>query len=212
MIEMIRAHTGEIDDIEKAASELVAQIEAEKRLRKHSVGLISCFADFVGSGLIEELAEKLPFEILGTTTLASQNQDVRGETLLILSVLTSDELEFVTGLTGPLAGEDPEPFRLAYEKAVGNRREKPALMIAFAPLLMNVSGDFFVETWGDITGNVPVFGSIAVDHNMDYHESQTILNGRAFRDRFVFALVYGDIKPSFVVGGIPENKVFREKG
>jgi hypothetical protein len=47
---------------------------------------------------------------------------------------------------------------------------------------------------------------------MDYHESQTILNGQAFRDRFVFVLVYGDSKPSFVVGGIPENKVFREKG
>jgi hypothetical protein len=212
MIEMITAHTEEIDDIEAAAEELVARIEPEKRLRKHSIGLVSCFADFISSGLIKELAEKLPFEIVGTTTLASQDRDAQGQTLLILSVLTSDELEFVTGLTGPIAGEDPELFRLAYEKAAGNREEKPALMLSFAPLLMNVSGDFFAEAWGDITGNVPVFGTVAVDHNADYHESRTILNGETFRDRFVFALVYGNIKPSFIIGGISENKVFREKG
>jgi hypothetical protein len=212
MVEMITVHTEEIDDIETAAAELVAQIEAGKGLRKHSIGLISCFADFVSSGLIKELAEKLPFEIVGTTTLASEDRDSQGETLLILSILTSDELEFATGLTGPIAGEDPEPLRQAYEKAAGNRGGKPALMISFAPLLMNVSGDFFAEAWGDITGNVPVFGTLAVDHNADYHESQTILNGQAFRDRFVFVLVYGNIKPFFIVGGISENKVFREKG
>jgi hypothetical protein len=212
MIDMITAHTGEIDDIEAAVADLLAQIEAGKGLRKNSIGLISCFADFISSGLVKELAEKLPFEILGTTTLASENREAQGETLLILSVLTSDEIEFVTGLTGPITGEDPELLRAAYEKAAGNRGERPALMLAFAPLLMNVSGDFFAEAWGDITGNVPVFGTLAVDHNPDYHESQTILNGETFRDRLAFALVYGDIKPSFIVGGIPENKVFREKG
>jgi hypothetical protein len=212
MIEMITAHTGEIDDTGAAAAELIAQIEAGKGLRKYSVGLISCFADFINSGLIKELAEKLPFEIAGTTTLASEDREIQGETLLILSVLTSDELEFVTGLTGPITREDPEPLRLAYEKAAGNRREKPALMLGFGPLLMNVSGDFFAEAWGDITGNVPVFGTLAVDHNPDYHESQTILNGQTFQDRFAFVLVYGNIKPSFIIGGISENRVFRERG
>jgi hypothetical protein len=206
------AHTKEIDDIEAAAAELLAGIRAGKPLQKHSIGLISCFADFISSGLIKELAGKLPFEIAGTTTLACADRDTMGETLLILTVLTSDELEFATGLTGIITGEDPELLRQAYEKAVGKRREKPALMFAFAPLLMNVSGDFFAEAWSDITGNVPVFGTLAVDHNTDYHESHTILNGEAFRDRFVFVLVYGNIKPSFIIGGISENKVFREKG
>ncbi|MDR0998735.1 MAG: FIST C-terminal domain-containing protein [Treponema sp.] len=212
MIEMITIHTEEIDDTEAAVAELAARIKAEKRLRKYSIGLLSCFADFISSGLIKELAEKLPFEILGTTTLAGADKEIQGETLLILSVLTSDDVEFVTGLTGPISGEDPAPLRLAYEKAAGDRREKPALMLAFAPLLMNVSGDFFAEAWGNITGNVPVFGTVAVDHNTDYHESRTILNGETFRDRFAFALLYGNVKPSFIVGGISENKVFREKG
>ncbi|MDR3174093.1 MAG: FIST C-terminal domain-containing protein [Treponema sp.] len=209
---MITARTGEIDDIGAAMADLLVQIDAGGPLRKHSVGLISCFADFISSGLVKELAEKLPFEIVGTTTLASEDVGGMGETLLVLTVLTSDELEFVTGLTGVITGEDPELLRPAYKKASENRQEKPALMLGFVPLLMNVSGDFFAEAWSDITGNVPIFGTVAVDHNSDYHESQTILNGETFRDRFVFVLVYGNIKPSFIIGGISENKVFREKG
>jgi hypothetical protein len=144
--------------------------------------------------------------------MAGADKDTLGETLLILTVLTSDEIEFVTGLTGAITEEDPELLRLAYEKAAGGRQEKPAMMLCFAPLLTNISSDFFAEAWNGITGPMPVFGTLAVDHNADYHESQTILNGQAFRDRFVFVLVYGSIKPSFIVGGISENKAFREKG
>jgi hypothetical protein len=212
MINMITVHTGEIDDIDAAMAELFAQLKVKGPLLRHSIGLINCFADFISSGMVEALAEKLPFEIAGTTTLAGADMDTLGETQLILTVLTSDDLEFVTGLTGPITGEDPEQLRPAYEKATENREEKPALMFGFAPLLMNVSGDFFAEAWSGITGNVPVFGTLAVDHNADYHEARTILNGESFRDRFVFVLVYGAIKPSFIIGGISENKVFREKG
>jgi hypothetical protein len=131
---------------------------------------------------------------------------------LILTVLTSDDVEFSTGITAPIPEEDPELLKQAYEKAAGGKTAKPALMLSFAPLLMNVSGDFFVDAFSEISGNVPNFGTLAVDHNSDYHEAQTILNGKAFRDRYVFVLVYGDIHPRFFVGGIAEEKAFRDKG
>jgi hypothetical protein len=85
-------------------------------------------------------------------------------------------------------------------------------MISFAPLLNNVSADFFAEAWSSVTGNVPNFGTLAVDHNQDYHESQTILGAEAFRDRCVFVLCYGNLEPRFFLGGISEEKAFREKG
>jgi hypothetical protein len=85
-------------------------------------------------------------------------------------------------------------------------------MVSFAPLLLNVSGDFFVEAWDRITGGVPNFGTLAVDHNQDYHESQTILGGKAFRDCYVFILCYGNLKPEFLIGGLANEKAFKEKG
>jgi hypothetical protein len=211
MIKTFKAFTREIDDTGKAADEILSGLDPERNLLKNSVGLVSCFADFVGAGLISVLAAKLPFPIAGMTTIASSADGVSGESVLILTVLTSDDVEFVTGLTVPITDENDEPFREAWRQATKGRSGKPSLMLSFAPLLLNVSADFFAEAWSNITGNVPNFGSLAVDHNLDYHEAQTILNGKAYRDQYVFVLCYGSVKPEFFVAGISEEKAFREK-
>jgi hypothetical protein len=211
MIKIAQAHTFNIDDVDAAVEEILRQLEGQPLL-KNSTGLVACFSDFLDSGVVSALAEKLPFPLAGATTLSASANGVSGDTILILTVLTSDDVEFVTGMTGAIDREDEGPLREAWEKTGGKRQDKAGLMIAFAPLLFNVSGDFFAESWSGITGNVPVFGTLAVDHNHDYHESRTIYGGEGFRDRFVFVLCYGRIEPEFFMGGIFQEKVFREKG
>jgi hypothetical protein len=211
MIRTITAQTDEADDVDSAVSGILTQLEAA-RLGKNSVGIVSCFADFVSSGVVSALAGKLPFPIAGITTLAASANGVRGEIILILTILTGDDVEFETGVTGPITGEDDAPLKAAWDKIAVRRPEKPALMLSFAPLLHNVSADFFVESWSAITGNVPNFGTLAVDHNPDYHEAQTLLGAEAFRDRYVFIFCYGKLEPRFFIGGISEEKAFREKG
>jgi hypothetical protein len=211
MIRTLRALTVEIDDTKAALDDITSQLDLD-HLGKHSVGIITCFPDFISSGVIAALAEKLPFPLAGATTLAGSTNGTMGEMLLILTVLTSDDVEFVTGLTGPITGEDETPLRQAWEQAAAGRAEKPALMLSFAPLLLNVSGDFFAEAWSSITDNVPNFGTLAVDNNPDYHESQTIYGGQSYRDCYVFILCYGKVDPLFFIGGISESKAFRDKG
>ncbi|MDR1655023.1 MAG: FIST C-terminal domain-containing protein [Treponema sp.] len=211
MIKIVQAHTFEIDDVDAAVDEILHQLTGQPLL-KNSVGLVACFSDFLGSGVVSALAEKLPFPLAGATTLAASANGISGDTILTLTVLTSDDVEFVAGMTGAINGEDEAPLREAWEKTGGKRQDKAALMIGFAPLLFNVSGDFFVESWSGITGNVPIFGTLAVDHNDDYHEAQAIYGGEGFRDRFIFVLCYGKLEPRFFFGGIFQEKVFREKG
>jgi hypothetical protein len=211
MVKSIYLKTTEADDVDVAVAEITGQLAGEKLLR-HSVGIVTCFADFVSSGVVAALAEKLSFPIAGTTTLAAATNGFQGEIVLILTVFTSDDVEFIAGVTGAITEEDEVPLRAAWEKAVAGKAEKPGLMLSFAPLLLNVAGDFYADAWSRITGNVPNFGSLAVDHNHDYHESQTILGKEAFRDRFVFVLFYGNVEPEFFVGGLSEEKAFREKG
>jgi hypothetical protein len=211
MIKTIILQTAEADDPEAAVSDIFTQLN-KNQLQKNSIGLVSCFADFIGSGVVSALAEKLPFPIAGATTLAAAATGIQGEVLLIITVLTSDDVEFAAGITDPISGEDDTPLKLAWDRIIAKRADKPSLMLSFGPLLMNVSADFFVEAWSAITGNVPNFGTLAVDHNPDYHESQTILNGEASKDRYVFVLCYGSLDPLFFVAGIPEEKAFREKG
>jgi hypothetical protein len=208
----IYAHTSEIDVPETAVAEIIAQLDLEHQALKNSIGLLSCYAEFIGSGVVAALAGALPFPIVGTTTIAAATGHGQGEMSLFLTVLTADDVEFVAGVTGPCSGEDEAPFRAAWAETGAKRSDKPALMLSFAPLLMNVAADFYAEVWTSIAGNIPNFGTLAVDHNQDYHESQTIFGGETWRDRYVFVFCYGKLEPKFFIGGISEDKAFREKG
>jgi hypothetical protein len=207
------AYTREIDDAETAVSEIREQMEAGGGLLRNTVGFLTCYSDFLESGTVREICGALPFEVIGSTTLSSATEGSSGELLLTLMVLTSDDVSFSVGLTGPILSEDPTPLREAYESALAaGGAEKPALMITFAPLLMNVGGDFYVNSFTEISGGTPNFGMMAVDHNSDYHETRVIRNGEAWADRCAFVLLFGEVRPRFFMASISPEKIFREKG
>lgn len=212
MIKTITAYTAEVDDVEAAVEEIQGQL-GEGALLKNSVGIISCYADFVESGVVAALARELPFEIVGATTLASTVRGTEEEILLSLMVLTSEDVRFAAGLSGPITdaehlGDLEGAYRLAADKLSG----KPALILSYAPLLMNVGGDEFVRAMDAASGGVPNFGTLAVDHNEDYHEAYVIAGAEAYRDRYAFILIDGDVRPRFFVASISNEKVFAEKG
>jgi hypothetical protein len=211
MLKLICLKTTEVDDVDAAVAEITGQLEKEL-LKRHSVGIVTCFADFITSGVIAALAEALPFPIVGTTTLAAAANGFQGDIVLILTVFTSDDVEFITGVTNAVTTEDETILKAAWDQAVAGKPEKPGLILSFAPLIQNVSSDFYVEAWSHITGNIPNFGTLAVDHNKDYHEAQIILGNKAFKDRYAFVLFYGKVEPEFFIGGLSEEKAFREKG
>ncbi|MDR3200064.1 MAG: FIST C-terminal domain-containing protein [Spirochaetales bacterium] len=213
MIKTLTSWTGEIDDVDAAVAELLGKLELEKKpLLKNSLGIVSCYSEYIESGVLAALAEKLTFPLAGTTTLACAVPGMAGGTHFALTVLSSDDVEFELAASGPIFSAEEAPLRAAYEEAAAKHKGAPACMISFAPLLMNASGDFFVRAFDAITGGVPNFGTLAVDHTSDYHESRTIMGGEAFPDRYVFILLYGEAHPSFFVAGISEEKAFREKG
>jgi hypothetical protein len=213
MIKTYTAYTAEIDDVETAVVEIKEQLEDCSGLLKNSIGILTCYTEFIDSGVVEELCRALPFDIVGSTTLGNAVPGSDGKMLLTLVVLSSADVKFSTGLSGPVTtDEDDSPLRKGYEPAASALGEKPALMISFAPLLANVGGDFFVESFDRITGGVPNFGMLAVDDNSDYHLARTIYNGEAYSDRYVFALAGGSVKPTFLMASISPDKTFAQKG
>jgi hypothetical protein len=211
MIKAFTAFTAEIDDTEAAVGEIMDQLDQCGGLLKNSVGLLACYSEFIDSDVIKELCEALPFEVIGTTTLCNAVQGATGRMLLTMIVLSSDDAEFSVGLTDTLTTADETPLREAYEKAASKLASKPALMVSFAPLLVNASGDFYADAFTKISGGVPNFGMLAVDHNTDYHDSQVICAGEAYRDRYAFLLVSG-VTPRFFIASISSEKIFMDKG
>ena len=209
MIKACSAYTDELDDTLAAVSSIKSQIG---QLKKNTVGIISCYADFVDTGAYKAICDALPFETIGTTTIANMENGSSENILLTLLVLTSDDVSFSVGLTAGLPGEDEAPLASAYKTAAAKLPAKPAMMLSFAPLLMNVSGDFYANAFDKISGGVPNFGTLAVDHYEDYSHAQVLAGGEAYSDRYAFILISGDISPKFFIAGISPEKFFQEKG
>jgi hypothetical protein len=212
MIRALTAHTAEIDDVEAAVAEIVDQLDLKDRLLKNSVGLLSCYAEFIDAGIVKALCSALPFEVVGTTTLATAARGSSEAILLSLMILTSDDVSFSTGLSAPILSEDGAILREAYEDAAARLAGKPALILSYAPLLLNVGGDFFVRALDEASGGVPNFGCIAIDHTENYAESRVLRNGEPYTDRYAFVLLSGDISPRFFMATISSETIFKDKG
>ncbi|ULQ59834.1 hypothetical protein K7I13_00275 [Brucepastera parasyntrophica] len=206
MIKTLTACTNEIDDVDLAVSEILDQLDLKNNQCKNSVGILTCYSEFIDTGVVKALCEKLPFDVAGTTTIGNAGSSVFGQMMLCVSVLTSDDVSFSTVVSDSIVNEQMEPLSRAYAEAASAADKKPAMLITFAPLVRHVAGDHIVSVLNSISGNVPNFGTVALDHNIDYHDAQTIYNGEAFKDRLVLILVFGDINPRFLLLPFPKRK------
>lgn len=214
MIKTYTAYTSEVDDIDAAIEELKAQldIEGEGKLLANSVAVISCYADFVESGVYSAVCDMFDFDVAGTTTISNAVKGSDDYILLTLMILTSDDVSFSAGITDPITEENDELIRTAYEAAAEKLDVKPSLILSYAPLLMNIGGDYFVDAFDAASGGVPNFGTITVDHNDKYQEAVVLYNGQAYSDRYAFILLGGNVTPHYYVASISSGKVFQEKG
>lgn len=211
MIITLTACTFEIDEVDLAVSEIKEQLDIDANLKKNSIGLLTCYAEFIDSGVVQALSEALPFDIVGCTTLGNATNGAHGHMMLALTVLTSDDISFSAGMTDSLDAEQEKPMREAYERAAAKLPEKPTMILTYMALLYHVGGDYTIELLDKISGGVPCFGTVAVDHTQDYHVTQTLYNGKASRDAMAFVLVSGDVDPLFFLTSISEEKIVKQK-
>jgi hypothetical protein len=212
MIKTLTAYTLEIDDCDKAVSEILSQLELDKNLLKNSVGIVSCYSEFIESGVVKALREKLPFDIIGSTTIGNSITGVNGRLMLSIAVITGDDISFSCAYSEPLTPDNfKENIAAAYENALSRLGQKPVMIFACSPLFFNIAGDEVIQAIDDMSGGVPVFGTLAVDHTHDYHTANTLFNESASLDRLAMILVAGDIHPSFSVTSVPEHKIVKQK-
>ncbi|SBV95755.1 conserved hypothetical protein [uncultured delta proteobacterium] len=211
MITSLVAHTFEIDDIDAAVSDVLMQLDLANALRKHSVGIITCHCECMYSGLVKALSAKLPFDVVGISSLASATKEKSGMDMLTVCVLTSDEVSFTTALTDPLGKEQKGPIARAYA-AAAKPLERPSLALAYGPLLEHISGNTFVNEITEASDGVPLFGTLACDHTPAFEEASVIYNGEYYRDRLALVLVYGPVTPKFFCIAISPQNMQNQKG
>jgi hypothetical protein len=207
MIKTLVAYTGEIDDTQAAVAEIAEQLNLSDNRLKNAVGIVACHYEFVLSGVVKAVCAALPFEVMGTITSAQAVREESGTLLLTLMVLTSDDVRIVTKITPSLLEEPGKKIAEAYREATDAETEKPALILPYAPFMVQNSGDEYVNVLTEASGGAPCFGTLAVDDTADFSNCFLLSNGDAFRDRMGMILLYGELSPRFFIATISQGKI-----
>jgi hypothetical protein len=206
---MLTAYTREIDDIKRAAAEILEQLQLDERLLRCSVGLLAFHPDFLETGAVKAVSAALPFDSIGGTTSNLAVPGDLGDLILTVTVLTSDDVEFRAGAV--LLDDDPgASIRESYARLVPHAGEKPALLLTVAPVIGNVGGDDVIEALNAASGGVPVFGSLATAPNPYLHGTATCMNGAHQENLFTLIAVFGDVNPQFYHTSIPDDRVIQQ--
>ncbi|MDR0852836.1 MAG: FIST C-terminal domain-containing protein [Clostridiales Family XIII bacterium] len=207
MIEMYTAYTAEIDEVDDAIEELFGQIDLGN-LKKNSVGIISCYYDFIETGVVQELVERLPFGVVGYTAMASLNDGDFGMYRLGLTVLTSDDVVFESTMTTALTAENyEEEIAKTYQEARRKLPSDPAFIISYFPIPADISGYDLTVAMDRACGGIPVWGGMSSDMDMTYEHCRTIGGGRIEQLGIAMILIHGDVEPEFILTSIPEENI-----
>ena len=211
MMQTFVAFTEEIDDVEAAIAEVLTQIPVDSLLQ-NTVGILACHYEFIHSGVVKALCDAMPFPVTGTITTAQAVQDKSSLLCLTLTVMTSDTVAFQTVLSSSLAGGGAKSkIAAAYTEAVDSFGQKPAMAFVYAPFMPENSGDDYVAILSEISGNLPLFGTLAVDDTLDFRDCYLIHEGEHYQDRMSLVLFYGDLQPKFHIATISPEKIFENK-
>ena len=207
MIQILTAQTLEADDIEFALEEILGQLDLENKGRKHSGGFLFCHPDFIETGVAKAIAEALPFEVVGGTTVCNLTEGLRDFTGLTVSVITSDTVEFTAA---SLAGcHTEEDIVKVYEEASAGRSGTPSLIF---PFVTSSIGDIVVSTLDKLTDcKTPLFGTNAVDNTTDDSKSFAIHNGISFADGLAILVAWGELEAKFFVSEISEDFIQKQR-
>lgn len=210
MINIIRAATTEIDDPAEAINEILDQISKENLLA-NSIGIIGCNLDYVLDGTVKDLCDKLPFETIGSTTYISDLCGQADEYQLSLMVITSDTVSFSTNVTEPLAEPPTKQISAAYQEALQNLKAEPKFGLLVAPFSLEVGADSQINTFNNVAGGIPLFGTVALDFLEAVRDPRVIHNGNDYTDCMAFVLVSGDIEPQFFIRSISSELLLKQK-
>jgi hypothetical protein len=130
---------------------------------------------------------------------------------LTLTVLTSDDVRFVSGVSDPVEGDPDGPVEALYSRLVAGLTEKPALLMPFFPFMVNVGGDEFIAALDKVSGGLPAFGTLAVSGEMDMSNMFVIYNEGYYPASLALLALLGDVNPAFFSVSVTDENILKAK-
>jgi hypothetical protein len=189
-----------MDDAEAAVGEFLDQLAAQGPLGKQSYGIVYCDVEMAHEAFMAAIKEKLPFEVIGCTSIANFDTQNGAQILsAVLVVLTGDDVSFGASLTGPLTPQNLRgELESAYKRAESSLGGRGKMMFLMPPFDNNVPLDEYVNMLSEFSGDTPIFGGLP-SSNMAEGDILMYADGRVFEDRAAIILIGGNVRPVFSV-------------
>ena len=217
MIKMFSAFTEEIDDIEAAVTEIMSQLDLTQNQKANTIGLIHCYHEFIDSGVVKALCEKLPFNVAGITVPYVRTSLISSSMGLMLNVLTSDDACFTSGISDSISNGGGNLKQVTDKLSAQIKKgltgaDKPKMLIAYGPFMhvMQIDADEFVGNISKDFPDVPLFGGFSFSEEIDYSECYTLYNGESYENAVCLVALSGDVNPSFLTISVPEENIIGE--
>ena len=199
----IVAVTNEMDDAENAVADLLRQIEEKGPLGRNSLGMVYCDVEVSHEDLVAALQEKFSFDVVGCTSIATFDTENGAQIIsIVLVVLTGDDVEFSSAVTGALTAENLRPeLEAAYQKAASPLSDPAKLIFLIPPFIDAIPLDDYVDILSELSGDTPVFGGLPSSSIAD-GDILMYASGRPCNDRAAIVLAGGGIRPVFSVQNV----------
>ncbi|MDL2235161.1 FIST C-terminal domain-containing protein [Christensenellaceae bacterium OttesenSCG-928-L17] len=212
MINMLTAYTFEVDDENLALREILEQLNLKETQLQNSVGILSCHADFVETGVAQYIAGNLAFDVIGCTSMGCTTGGESSMFALCLSVITSDELAFTTAWAHNLEQAPEASLGEAVLEASSIKGGKVALTVPFLPISKTLSSEYVMNTLVRFLPGAPVFGTVACDNTLQFERAACLINDEVKQDSLALLLVWGEMNPVFFVAHISEKYAQKYRG
>jgi hypothetical protein len=194
MIDVYTSFTEDAENADTAVGDIKRCLD-KVVLAENSVGILHCDSDFVDSGVMGAVCGAMPFDTVGCTTFSSATNGGMG-LILTLTVLTSDDTKFVSGVAPETGSDLRKSVDKLYEKFAA-LAERPEMFMAFPPFLRDFGGDAFISALDACSGGVPVFGALPISNDSEYRGCYTIHNGVHYEKSMILLGFYGNVDPYF---------------
>ncbi len=194
-------YTDEIDDLDAAVEELLAQTR-EFSLAKNSMAVLFAEEDTDYLALYGRLSRHWDFPVMGCTAMAmlsGRNGYCRSGVSVLL--LTADDCEFSVGVTEEMDREHyKEEIARLYKELEARCASEAKLALSYYGIDVaeqEMSGGNLLAALNAATDGLPIYGSTASD-NLTFDGYRVFCNERVVKNGMVLALIAGNVSPRFV--------------
>jgi hypothetical protein len=206
MIRTLTAYTRDPDSVHNAVAEIESQLDLGKNRLKNSFALVFHHRYFHKPELFRSLYKALNMDVLGVATVMSAVTGAFGEIILTVMVFTSDDVEFVSGLSDPLFSNYDIALSALYRKTAAKTTLSPRLMFVFSQPSYTLCGGNILEWLDESTGGIDTFGTVSLTYPYSEEVCSIFYNGVFYTSRVAMVLFCGALEVSFSAQRVPVER------